>query len=142
MRRPRDGDQPLLFGVAVETGRGAHPTGDGGPGPGPATQRDGRSTGYRRDAPGTPPSDVRCTGHGLAQIQGAGVSGQDAVAGQEFGQRQLLAGAEQLVSGRERWSSGEYPRWKLQAIEPRLHWPGSVKRGQSVSMAWLGCLSS
>jgi hypothetical protein len=37
-------------------------------------------------------------GHVLAQIQREGVAGQAAVAGQEPRQRQLLVGAEQLVS--------------------------------------------
>jgi hypothetical protein len=99
--RRRDGDETLLLGVAIEARHGAQPARDRCPGPaqrlevaGEALDVDASRPEHRQAAFGAP-GDV------LAQVQRVGVAGQAAVAGQEPRQRQLLVGAEQLVSRRE-----------------------------------------
>jgi hypothetical protein len=60
MRRRRDRDQALLFGVAVEAGHGAQPAGDGGPGPAQGLE----VTGETLDIGATPPNTAtRCSVH-------------------------------------------------------------------------------
>jgi hypothetical protein len=107
MRRRRDRDQAFLFGVAVEAGHGAKPASDRRPGPAQRLKMAGEAldvgatcTEHRHPMLGAP-------GHVLAQIQCVGVAGQPAVAGQEPRQRQLLVGAEQLVSRGERGAGRE-----------------------------------
>ena len=90
----REGDQPFFLGVAVEADDGGQAPGHGGPGlalrfqlapealdVGPAHREQGQAVGAAPD-------------DDLAQVEGVGVAGQPAVAGQEAGQRELLGRAE------------------------------------------------
>jgi hypothetical protein len=79
----RDGDQALLFSVAVEAGDRAQPAGDRGPRSaqglevaGEALDVGATGTEHRHLVFGAP-------GHVLAQIQRVGVAGQPAVTSQE-----------------------------------------------------------
>ena len=101
VRRRRDADQTFLFGVAVEARHRAQPARDGGPGPAEGLEVAGKAFDVNTARPEHRQPVFGAPGHVLAQIQGVGVAGQAAVASQEPGQRQLLGGAEQLVSPRE-----------------------------------------
>jgi hypothetical protein len=88
MHGRRVSQQAFLFGVAVEAGDRAEPSGDGGPSSAAALQIAGESLDVS-------PSDLEqvelmiiAPADELAEVQGVGISGQAAVAGQEPSERQ------------------------------------------------------
>jgi hypothetical protein len=105
--RRRVRDQAFLSGVAVETGHGAQPTGDGGPGPTQGLEVTGEALDVSAPRPEHCHPVFGAPGHVLAQIQRVGLAGQAAVAGQEPHQGELLVAAEQPVSRRERGTCRE-----------------------------------
>jgi hypothetical protein len=117
MGRRGDRDQALLFGVAIEAGNGAQPAGDRGPGATQGLEVAGETLDVGATRPEHRHPVFGAPGDVLAQVEGVGVASQTAVAGQEPGQRQLLAGAEQLVSRHERSAcrDGNVHGWNLQA---------------------------
>jgi hypothetical protein len=97
----RDGDQALLFSVAVEAGDRAQPAGDRGPRSAQGLEVAGEALDVGAPRPEHHHPVFGAPGHVLAQIQCVGVTSQPAVASQEPSQRQLLVRTEQLVPGRE-----------------------------------------
>jgi hypothetical protein len=136
MRRRRDGDETLLLGGAIEAGHGAQPSGDGGPRPAQGLEVAGEaldvgaSRTEHREVMFGAPGDV------LPQVEGVGIAGEAAVAGQETRQRQLLVRAEQLA----RCASTVLVEMGPSTMEPpsvelRLQWPGPVRQPQQPSEA-------
>lgn len=76
----RMGDQAFLFGVAIEAGHGAQPSGDGGGGPAPSLQV--ASEGLDIATPDLEESEVAFGAEAdeLTEVQGVGVSGEAPVA--------------------------------------------------------------
>jgi hypothetical protein len=99
--RRGDRDQAFLFGVAVEAGHGAQPAGDCGPGSAERLEVAGEALDVGAARPEHGHSVFGAPGDVLAQVEGVGIAGGTAVAGQEPSQRQLFVGAEPVVAGRD-----------------------------------------
>jgi hypothetical protein len=97
--RRRVAEQLLLHRVPVEARDGGQPAGDGGPGAAEGFQLAGEclnvgaAGGEQGQAPGAAPAGE------LAQVQGVGLAGQAAVAGQEPGEGEPLGLCERGLDG-------------------------------------------
>jgi hypothetical protein len=78
-------DQVLLDGVPVQPGDGRQPPGDGGPGPAGCLEFSGEQFDVGPADREQAQVPVVAPGGELTQVQGVGVAGQAAVAGQEPG---------------------------------------------------------
>ena len=99
-------EELFLHGVLVETGDGAQPPGDGGAGPAACFQL----TGERLDVAAADREQRQraeaAPGGELAQVQGVGLAGQAAVAGQEACQGEAFGVGEGRLDGSEGGGGG------------------------------------
>jgi len=90
-------EEAVLFGVAVEPGHRGQASGDGGPGPAELFEVAGEALDVSSADIEQAQLAALAPGDELAQIEGVGVTGQPAVAGQEAGEGELLGLAEHAV---------------------------------------------
>lgn len=146
--RRRALEQPLLLGMAVEAGHCAQPTGDRCPGASAGLQVAGEGLDVRTARREQADVVLLAPGDELAQIQGIGIAGQSAVAGEERGKRVPLKagelGFDDSDFGRRRSGRGAPPAraetWRPEPPGPSCVFVRSTTYARSVaSAAAIGC---